>query len=248
MSLPKGRTPSRRIDFVDRRPHPLGRDQKNMSKTTKIIIAVVIILIAGGLVAWQTLSWQGKMAGIKETLSSMFSGEDSQLPENIKAAYDKIKEDPSNVDAYLTLARWKTDKGQIEDAVKLYKAALLVRPTDTLLWNNLADIYMKNKRYAEAEEAYLKIVETNPGWVQAYRSLVDLYRYQIPEKRTEIPKMLEDGMARNLEYMKIHFVQLLAVYYRDFGPKEEAIKQYEELIKLDPANDTVKAELEGMKK
>jgi len=107
---------------------------------------------------------------------------------------------------------------------------------------------MKNKRYAEAEEAYLKIVETNPGWVQAYRSLVDLYRYQIPEKRTEIPKMLEDGMARNLEYMKIHFVQLLAVYYRDFGPKEEAIKQYEELIKLDPANDTVKAELEGMKK
>ena len=226
----------------------MERDQKNMSKTTKIIIAVVIILIAGGLVAWQTLSWQGKMAGIKETLSSMFSGEDSQLPENIKAAYDKIKEDPSNVDAYLTLARWKTDKGQTEDAVKLYKAALLVRPTDTLLWNNLADIYMKNKRYAEAEEAYLKIVETNPGWVQAYRSLVDLYRYQIPEKRTEIPKMLEDGMARNLEYMKIHFVQLLAVYYRDFGPKEEAIKQYEELVKLDPANDTVKAELEGMKK
>jgi tetratricopeptide (TPR) repeat protein len=219
-----------------------------MSKKTKIIIVVVIILVAGGLFAWKTLSWQGKVAGIKETLTSMFGGEESQLPENIKAAYDKIKEDPTNVDSYITIARWKTDKEQFEDAIKIYKAALQFRPTDTLLWNNLADIYIKNKRYAEAEEAYLKITENNPGWVQAYRSLVDLYRYQIPEKRGDIPKLLEDGMARNLEYMKIHFVQLLAVYYRDFGPKEEAIKWYEELVKLDPENETVKAELVEIKK
>ena len=215
-----------------------------MSKKIKIIGAIIVVILAG-IIFWQVNKNRG-VEGVDGIFNSVT--EESGLPENIQEAYSNFKEDPTNIDSYVTIARWKADKGQIEDAIKLYLAALEIRPVDTLLLHNLADIYIKQKRYIEAEELYLKIIENNPGWISAYRSLVDLYRYQMPEKHTELPEILEYAMKVNLAHMRVHFVQLLAVYRRDYGPKEEAIKWYEELVKLEPTNDMAKKELEELKK
>jgi len=220
-----------------------------MTKRKKILIVViVIILILAGLLAWQTWRWQGKMGELKNYVTSLFSGEKKEeLPEDIKAAYDVLKKDQSDIDAYIALAAWKREKGELEDAIKLYQAALEIRPTDTLLLNNIADIYNQNKQYSEAEAAYLKIVGNNPKWLSAYRNLADLYRYQMPEKQNEIPKILQKGLDNNSEN-ELYFVAPMAIYYKDFGSKEEAIKWYERLIKLDPANETAKKELEELNK
>lgn len=220
-----------------------------MTQKKKILIVVAVItLILGGLLAWQTWRWQGKLSDLKNYVIFLFSGEKAEeLPENIKAAYETLKNDPSNIDAYMTLAAWKRDKGQLEDAIKLYQAALEIRPTDTLLLGNIADLYIRNKQYSEAEAAYLKIVENNPKWISAYRNLADLYRYNLTEKQSEIPNILKKGLENNSE-QEINFVGPLAVYYKDFGPKEEAIKWYERLVELDPTNETAKGELEELKK
>lgn len=219
-----------------------------LGKKTKIVIIIAaVILILGGLLAWQTWRWQGKMGDLKNYVVSLFSGEKEELPAEIKAAYDTLKNDPTDNDAYIAIATWKRDKGQIDDAIKIYKAALEVRPTDTLLLGNIAELYMRNKQYGEAEAAYLKITETNPKWLSAYRSLADLYRYQMPEKQGRIPEILQKGLDANTEN-ELYFVGPMAVYYKDFGTKEEAIKWYERLLKLDPENATAKGELEELKK
>jgi len=219
-----------------------------MTKKTKIIIAVVVIvLIAGGLLAWKTWSWQGKMGDLRNYVTSLFSGEEENLPEDIKAAYDALKNDPSDTSAYMKIAAWKKDNGKLEDAIELYEKALEVKPDDTLLLMNSADLYIRNKQYAEAAGAYLKVIEVNPKWLAAYRSLADLYRYQMPERSGEISVILKKGLEANSEN-ELYFVGPLAVYYKDFGPKDEAIRWYERLLELDPENTTAKSELEELKK
>jgi tetratricopeptide (TPR) repeat protein len=217
-----------------------------ITKKTKIfLIVIAAVLILGSLLAWQTWRWQGRMSEFRNYIVSLFAGEKEELPEDIRAAYETLKRDPSDVDAYMKIALWKRDKGQLEDAIKLYQAALEIRPTDTLLLGNIADLYIRNNQFSEAESAYFKIVENNPKWLSAYRNLADLYRYHLTEKQSEIPKILLKGLENNPEN-ELYFVGPLAVYYKDFGPKEEAIKWYERLIELDPANETAKRELEEL--
>ena len=219
-----------------------------MTKKTKIIIAVVaIVLILGGLLAWKTWNWQGKMGDLRNYVTSLFSGEEENLPDDIKAAYDALKNDPSDTSAYMKLALWKRDNGDLEEAIKLYEKALEIKPDDTLLLMNSADFYIRNNQYAEAAGAYVKVMESNPKWLAAYRNLADLYRYQMPERQIEIPSILKRGLEANSEN-EIYFVGSLAVYYKDFGPKEEAIRWYERLLELDPENTTAKSELEELKK
>jgi tetratricopeptide (TPR) repeat protein len=220
-----------------------------LTKKTKIVIIVVaVVIILGGLLAWQTWRWQGSLSNIKNYVANLFSGEKKEsLPANIQAAYDAIKNDPTNTDAYMTLALWKRDQGNLDDAIKLYEAALQVKPNDTLLLMNSADLYIRNKQNAEAAGAYLKVVESNPKWLAAYRSLADLYRYQMPERHEEIPSILQKGLDANPDN-ELYFVGPLAIYYKDFGPKDEAIKWYERLLELDPTNATAKEELDQLKK
>lgn len=219
-----------------------------MSKKTKIIIFVaVIVLIVGGLLTWQILSWQGKMGGLSSYISSLFSGEEENLPDDVKAAYETLKSDPSNTSAYMKIALWKRDNGDLEEAIRLYETALEIKPDDTLLLMNAADLYIRNKQYAEAAGAYVKVTESNPKWLAAYRSLADLYRYQMPERKIEIPSILKKGLEANSEN-ELYFVAPLAIYYKDFGPIDEAIRWYERLLELDPNNITAQKELEELKK
>ena len=219
-----------------------------MTKKTKIIIIVVaVVLILGGLLAWKTWSWQGKMGDLRNYVMSLFSGEEENLPEDIKAAYEALKNDPSDTSAYIKIAAWKKDNGKLEDAIELYEKALEVKPDDTLLLMNSADLYIRNEQYPEAAGAYVKVMEVNPKWLAAYRSLADLYRYQMPERQIEIPSILKRGLEANSEN-EIYFVAPIAIYYKDFGPEDEAIRWYERLIELDPENTTAKNELEELKK
>lgn len=219
-----------------------------LGKKTKIaIIIAAVILILGGLLAWQTWRWQGKMGDLKDYIVSLFSGEKEELPAEIKQAYDALQNDPTNIQSYIDIAAWKRENNKIEDAIKIYKAAIEIKPSDTLLLGNIAELYIRNNQYSEAEAAYLEITETNPKWLSSYRNLADLYRYQMPEKRGEIPKILQKGLDANSEN-ELYFVGPMAVYYKDFGTKEEAIKWYERLLKLDPENVTAKGELAEIRK
>jgi tetratricopeptide (TPR) repeat protein len=219
-----------------------------LTKNKKIILIIVLIIIlAGGLLAVKVWLWQGKLVNVKSIISQIFPLKE-ELPENVKQAVDNINNNPTDINSYLTVASYKRDKGQYEDAIKIYNAAIEIRPTDTLLLMNAAELYVRNKQYTEAEENYLKVIDTNPKWTNAYRNLAGLYRYNLQEKRTDIPKILELGLKNN-EGMGVdaEFVGQLAVYYEDFGPKDKAIEYFEKLVVLDPTNETAKNTLERLK-
>ena len=53
------------------------------------------------------------------------------------------------------------------------------------------------------------------------------------------------GYEKNPDKQAV-FLRYLAVYHKDFGDKEKAIKNYQELLKLEPENKTAKLELEQL--
>ena len=219
-----------------------------MTKTRKIIYIVIAILIlaALGFLGWKYLYNKDNQEN-GGYISTLYGKENKEtLTEDVKAAYEKLLLNPSDVDSYMKVALWNRDQGKLNEAIKIYQLALQVRPQDTLLLGNVADLYTRNKQYEEAEQSYLKIIENNPKWVSSYRSLADLYRYNMPEKQNEIPKILQKGLDNNSEN-ELYFVGPMAEYYKDFGPKEDAIIWYERLLKLDPKNGTAKLELEQLK-
>ncbi len=212
-----------------------------------IILIIILVLLLGGALVWRIWWWQGKLAEVRNLISQIFG--QKQLPDNIKAALEKIKTDPTNVDSYITVASYDRDQGKYDEAIKIYLAALQIRPTDTLLLMNLADLYERTKNWTEAEKAYLKVIDTNPKWVNAYRNLAELYRYNLTAKQSEIPKILLLGLNNNKDLgIDAEFVGQLAVYYQDFGPKKEAIKWYEKLVELSPNNTAARTQLEQLKK
>lgn len=218
---------------------------KLSQKQKTIIIAILAVLILAGILAARIFWWQGRVSEIRTFFSQILEKE--QLPDKVREAVEKLKNDPTDVNSYVIVANYKREKGEYEEAIKIYKAALEVRPTDTLLLMNLAELYERTKEYSGAESAYLRVTENNPKWISAYRKLADLYCYNLKEKQSEIPKILNKGMENNSEN-ELYFVGPLAVYYKDFGPKEEAIKWYKKLIDLDPTNETAKNELAEIEK
>ena len=218
-----------------------------LSKKQKIILIVVLaVLILAGLLAARIFWWQGRVSEIRTFFSQILEKE--QLPDKVREAVEKLKSNPQDADSYLAIAAYKREKGEYSDAIKIYLAALEFRPTDTLLLMNIAELYERTKQYSEAETAYQKVIETNPKWTNSYRNLVSLYLYNLKEKQSEIPKILELGLKNNAdEGIDAEFIGQLAVYYKDFGPKEEAIKWYKKLIELDPTNETAKKELAELK-
>ena len=212
-----------------------------------VVLILAIVLIVGGILFWQSQKTPTELTG-KEYVASLYQNENQEtLPANIKIAYETLQQDLSKVDPYMTLGLWQRDQNKLTDAIKLYKMALEIRPTDTLLLMNLADLYKRNEQYLEAEAAYKLVIETNPKWISAYRELTDLYRYNLQAKRGEIPQILSDGLKANPEVGESYFVGPIAVYYKDFGTKEQAIEWYEKLIKLEPTNETARAELTEIK-
>jgi len=220
----------------------------NLSKKQKIIIIIVAVAIAlAGFLAFRVWNWQVKITTVRSFFSQLLGRE--ELPDRVKQAIEKIKTNPNDVDAYVTVAAYKRDQGKYAEAIDIYETALIIRPIDTLLLMNVAELYVANKQYAEAESAYLKVIDNNPKWKSAYRSLVDVYRYFIKEKISEIPRILELGLKNNVgEGVDDEFIGQLAVYYKDFGPKEKAIEYYKKLLLINPKNEGAKNDLAELQK
>ncbi len=55
-------------------------------------------------------------------------------------------------------ARLQTDQGKLNQAAALLERALRIQPRDALLWNQLADIRLRQKRYPQAESLARKSI------------------------------------------------------------------------------------------
>ncbi|MCK4891270.1 MAG: tetratricopeptide repeat protein [Candidatus Pacebacteria bacterium] len=225
-----------------------------MKNKKSIAIIVLIILIICGFFLWQTVNNNDQTQSPKNNiaLEELFKINTTlEMNDMQKTIYNeakiKLQENPEDYESLLNLARLKQDLLDHDGAIAMYQDLREKKPEDILPLNNLGTIYYNQKKYEEAEEMYLAILEITPKWTNSYRELTNIYRYHLKDKKEEIESLLLNGMEKYPE-MKNDFIGLLTVYYDEVVPnKEKAIEYYEKLIALYPGNDNFEERLEELK-
>lgn len=66
-------------------------------------------------------------------------------------------------------------RGSFEQADKLYRESLQVFPNQTGAWNNLGNVLMAQKNYVDAQAAFSRAIDLEPGRPEPYTSLGRLW-------------------------------------------------------------------------
>jgi tetratricopeptide (TPR) repeat protein len=173
-------------------------------------------------------------------------------PEKVKELQQKIVENEAAVkknaddfSAYTNLALAKTELGDRDGAAEVYRTMNQRFPGNYLSFQNLGKLYEDAGKYAFAAEQYLLAIDNAPKIPHLYRNLVNLYTYQYPERASDIPRVLQKGLG--IMPGSVDLMSMMAVYYRDHGQPEEAIKWYEQLLVFDQENQAALEELKQLK-
>lgn len=224
-----------------------------MNKKSIIIAVFAILFIAGGIFIInknksannpaQVAS--GKINVDKIVLTKLNDSEKAFL-ESVK---EKLRKNPEDIDALMSLARLQKYNGDAEDSLETLKLAEKIAPDNILVLNNELDMLFNLKKYDETEALALKIIEKNSQWINAYRTLQDVYRYHKTDiyQTDKFPDLVKKGMDADYGGVnKINFTALLAEYYKAVKNKKEALSWYEKYYALSPSQE-IKDELKEIK-
>lgn len=87
-----------------------------------------------------------------------------------------LQQSPDNIPMRHNLAMSYADKGQLELAIKQYQQIIAIADVYPNTHHNLANAYMKLKKYKEAENEYLTAIKMDPNFYFSYYALADLYQ------------------------------------------------------------------------
>ena len=202
-----------------------------------IIIAIVFVALVGVFV-WKS--------NTDEALFDWTSPEGLELTADEKASYqtviEQVKSDPADFRSLITLGNLRNKGGDPDGAIALYQKAIEVNPNDSVARNNLAEVYVSLGEYVKAEDQYLRIIELTPRWTEAYRDLVELYRYKLAEKKGQVPTIITQAIMNNPEN-EVEFQSTLGRFYWEEKDWSKALATYQRLQQLLPDDPLVSEDI-----
>ncbi len=173
-------------------------------------------------------------------------------PERVEELRKQITENEAEIErnrddfnAYVELALAKSELGDRDGAAEVYRTMNQRFPGNYLSFQNLGKLYEETEKYEMAAEQFLLAIDNAPKIALMYRNLVNLYTYHLPSRAADIPRVLQKGLG--VMPGSLDLMAMMAVYYRDHGQPEEAIKWYEQLLVFDQENTTALEELKELK-
>ena len=129
-----------------------------------------------------------------------------------------------------------TRAGNHDEAIAKFNTVLESQPDCTDCHYNLGIVYTEMKDYARAEAAFKKVLELDPDNAEAYGGLTGLYNAQrrfdeAAEAGAQATRLSGGGAAQGGSASAV-FDQ--GVVFWNAGRVEEAKKQFEETLRLDP--------------
>ncbi|MBI4433291.1 tetratricopeptide repeat protein [Candidatus Uhrbacteria bacterium] len=167
-----------------------------------------------------------------------------EVTDQIAKSEAAIRANPSDFNAYVELALAKEELGDRDGAAETYRTMNQRFPGNYLSFQNLGQLYEDAGKYDLAAEQYLLAINNAPRIAHLYRKIVNLYTYQLKDRASDLPRILQKGLG--VTPGSIDLMAMLAVYYRDHGQPEEAIKWYEHLLVFDPKNTAVLTEVKEL--
>jgi cytochrome c-type biogenesis protein CcmH/NrfG len=127
---------------------------------------------------------------------------------------------------------------QTQNEIEFLKNAVRQNPKDLNAWIELGNILMDTGRYREAIDSYQKALELDPKNVDVRVDMGTCYR------NIGNPNMAVEEFRKAIKINPKHLYahrNLGAVLLNDFADKKQAIKEFEEYVKLSP--DTPDAQM-----
>lgn len=167
------------------------------------------------------------------------------LEEKVAASRVAIAAKAEDFNAHVELALSLTDLGDRDGAAEVYRQMNQRFSGNYLSYSNLGKLYEDAGKYDFAAEQYLIAIQNAPRNPHLYRNIVNLYTYQAKERASDIPRILQKGLLEMPG--SIDLMSMLAVYYRDHGQRDEAIRWFEHLLVFDQTNTTALEEVKDLK-
>lgn len=145
------------------------------------------------------------------------------------------------IDTYSKLAGILFDRGNYKEALEVFDKALNVNPDDSTIYYNIASIYYKQGNMNEALGIYKKVIKISPSYSDAYSKIGEIYAknnvFDIAEENLLLA--IKYNPKNTNAYFNLGMVYALQERY------QEAVVQWEEVLKLDPNH---KVAIENLRK
>ncbi len=247
-----------------------GMFQVLRERPTAIVGILMILLLVSAFLFRDKL--QPLLGGSKPERISLVTGtplpeytgrdirEIRMVPENVKLfteeqratirqqildAAGSIDVNPDVLDSWLQLGLYKKVIGDFEGARDAWEYASVIRPQNVVSFKNLGELYWRYfPDFTKSEANFRAAIQNEPRYIDSYISLSELYRYSYKEKAGLADDALLEGLQNNPGSRDL--IAYIAYYYKATGDKENAIKYYRELQRLDPADESVIKELQKL--
>lgn len=191
------------------------------------ILTVLIIVFFG------YLSYLGVKIYHENQLEKLVLGkpQSQEYLSRLKNSENKLKDGDKNND-FEALFQIAFDREALRDhngAIEYYKKALKISSNSSLAKWNLANIYKEIGNREGAEKAYKEAIVLEPGNLQYYNGLGELYR-NWPEKKLEEPALYLRALEKDKENTGL--MRLLAGYFNGIDDDLNAKYWEGEIAKL----------------
>jgi tetratricopeptide (TPR) repeat protein len=166
--------------------------------------------------------------GLKEVTQESARQQYAELSRDLEA---RIRKNPNDTEAYLSLGVLCQTYGDADGAIKAYKKVLSLQPGDGRAHYNLGIAYMTKRDLAHAAASLKKAADADPRSARAHHSLGVVYKdlgdYEGARRE------LEQAVAADPAFAPSYFA-LGQLYQSAFASREKAAAHWERYIHLKP--------------
>lgn len=178
----------------------------------------------------------------------LFSEEQREkIYSDIRRLAASVKENPNFLFGWTQLGLLKKMIGDYEGARDAWEYASLIRPTNSLSFANLGELYWRYLHdYPAAEKNFRISIKNKPNDPSTYISLSDLYSYSYREKSNLADDILLEGITANPGDVNLY--RALAYLYERQKEYDKSIEWWQKVLEKEPDNKEVAATIEALKK
>ena len=171
-------------------------------------------------------------------LASRSKGVRSREPELVKAT----ENNPNSFQAHLKLATFYESTNQIEKASEAFKAALALRPNDSMIRHRYVQMLQRSGKVSDAVPHYTILLKNNSNALgYSYREAIDAF-FQA-DKVDELIALAKDMILPVGQYAGNDFTQKVARQCLSNNRPEAAVEIFEKIIAVHPNWNYVYREL-----
>lgn len=146
---------------------------------------------------------------------------------------------------HFSKARILDEQGHASEAIEEYRKALALDPSNSLIYSEMAESYLKNNRIREAVEIANQAIKADPNNIEAHRLLSGIYTQMIGRATVQQPpnpETINNAIREFEEIVRIDPTErqaflMLGRLYQIKGDRDRATEIYKTYLGIEPSSE-----------